>query len=199
MKEQAQGQRTIGRYFGRKAIIAGVIVAIGLLIMVTVMKISACQVLAGEAMAVRAEYILEYTQDSRDRIGYYFTEEYLTSEELSQARARYENYNLTRYTINPSVTWIWVWPWSNTATVRVYDKVTNLAGQRLDLGADDTDTSIPQWPLGEYTLKMRRIDGKWLIESVEVYRLDEEPSASPSPSTSPEQSPAESPQAEDAS
>ena len=184
MKQQPQ-QRSLLNYFGRRAIIVCIVLLIGLLAMITVMKISSCMVLAGEAMEVRAEYILTYSQNSRGRMESYFSDEYIASEELAAERARYEDYDIARYSENPKVTWIWVWPWSNTATVRVHDEVKNIAGQQLET-ADTKTKGIPQWQTGSYTLKMKKIEGTWLITEVKAGKLDPTPTPSPSASPSPQ-------------
>ena len=79
-------QKSLLSYFGRRTLIVCIVILIGLIAMTMSMKISNCSVLVGDAMSARADYILTGTQESKDALSRFFTQEYLASGAIEEER-----------------------------------------------------------------------------------------------------------------
>ena len=174
-----------------------IVILIGLIAMTMSMKISNCSVLVGDAMSARADYILTGTQESKDALSRFFTQEYLASGAIEEERHRYDSYNISNYIDLPSTGWIWVWPWSSSASVRVYDKVTSIMGVAITDGEtnENGDTTAvaptpPRWQTGTYSVRVKRVHGQWLVDSIKLIKLDEQEAApTPTPAAEPTAAP----------
>ena len=190
-------QKSLLSYFGRRTLIVCIVILIGLIAMTMSMKISNCSVLVGDAMSARADYILTGTQESKDALSRFFTQEYLASGAIEEERNRYDSYNISNYIDLPSTGWIWVWPWSSSASVRVYDKVTSIMGVAITDGEtnENGDTTAvaptpPRWQTGTYSVRVKRVHGQWLVDSIKLIKLDEQEAApTPTPAAEPTATP----------
>ncbi|MDL2224900.1 hypothetical protein LJC20_01655 [Eubacteriales bacterium OttesenSCG-928-M02] len=188
MSEQNQ-PRSMLTYFGKRFVIFCLMLALGIVAMIMAMKITNCTVLVGDAMAARAEYVLSDSQESRENLARFFTQSFIGGEFLEQEKNKYQYYNINNYGQTTKVTWVWVWPWSNRATLRVENRVKNIAGELISEGGLEGEEALPEglskrppaWENGIYSVKVRNENGRWLVESVTPIKIEATPTPTPTP------------------
>jgi hypothetical protein len=187
-------QHSLSRYFRRRTIVALAVLLLCALVFVYAMQITTVTVLADEAMRARAQYAIG-PDTSIQNDGYlarFFADDYLHSGELQALKAAYDGITISSYIQLASSSWVWTWPWGGSAYVKVHDKVSNIMGDVVDSAREDQ--TIPAWPSGLYALTLKRRQGIWRVDSVELIALDAAPTPTPAaPEPTPEPTPTMAP------
>jgi len=171
--------QTLRKFFKQRAIIALIVIVICAMVFVYAMQITSVLVFSDEAMRARAQYAIgtDTTMMSDSYLERFFSDEYLNSGELQKLRATYEGITVTSYMQLASNQWVWTWPWGGTAYVKVHDKVSGIVGDVTD---DERGLNeIPAWPSGVYAMTLKKRNGVWHVEHMELISVDAQPTPEP--------------------
>lgn len=156
-------------YLMRTLLIIMAIIIMALAAFLTAMHVSNMYILATEGMQKRAESVLK--DGSVLELTEYFTQGFIDGDEPLHAGA-YSDFTISDYNYRLSIEGITVFPWSDSAKMRVVERITNLSGALNDTAEDQTAT-LPEWPVRRYNIIFSRIDTRWYISELEL--LEENP------------------------
>lgn len=146
----------------------------------TSMHIGNVYIIATEGMALRANCILQ--AGNKLKLTEYFTQSFIEQDEKLSADT-YQNYTVSNYDYRLEIEGISVSAWSNTATLRVVERVVSLSGSinSVPEGKSKEDYPPPEWAAGRYELKLTQEDGRWYISGFKLIEANpsEKPHATP--------------------
>lgn len=181
MNRVQQTQQTAKSYFRHKAMIALVVILLCLLSFLIATQVTSVVVTADEAMTARVKYCLdsETAEQGQEYLSRFFTDRFIQSGQLDELRARFENVAVNSYNAVTDIQWVWTWPWGFSASVKVVETVDRIAGEVTT--SDGSVGTIPTWPSGTYSLKLKKQGGAWLIDDMQLVSAQ----ATPTPSATP--------------
>jgi len=141
-------------------------------------------VILEEGMSMRAESVL--TDNEVSSLEHFFTQHFLSTDELLQNN-KYGEYIITDYDYKIKIKKVWAWPWSTRANATIQEIVSDISGDmritedELDeLDAEDEldenenanngESSVPEWENGEKLVRLKKVNGRWLIDEVILER-----------------------------
>lgn len=155
----------------------------------TAMRAANLYILATEGLQLRAECILQ--DGAQIELREYFTQAFLEKDPALTSMA-YQNYTITDFDYRVEVEGVSVWPWSQTATVRVIERMASMTGtlnedQKPEGAAEDAEYALPEWEPGHYLLRFRLRDDRWYIYQMQLLQTvaTEEPKRTPDMNMSP--------------
>lgn len=173
----ARNQYTVARrsiwYVLRSLLVLVLLVVLCLAVFIGAMHMSNIYVLVTEGLEKRAACILE--NGSPNELSEYFTEDFIAQDQALYA-GTYEGYTVTNFIYKLAPESIFVLPWDTVASMRVSESLLSLSGSANEGTAD---TALPPWTPCRYTVKLRRIDGRWFISNLLL--LEENPEQAPRP------------------
>ncbi len=134
----------------------------------TAMTLSNMYVLATEGMALRAECVL--TDGSALELSEYFTEGFINSDAALNSSS-YDGFTVTDYNYSLSVTGFFALPWSNSARLRVVEKVTNVSATANE---GNEGATVPGWTSSRMDIQFTRVDQRWYISGLDIIQLNPE-------------------------
>lgn len=179
-----QTQQTAKSYFRHKAMIALVVILLCLLSFLVATQVTSVVVTADEAMTARVKYCLDSdtAAQGQEYLSRFFTDKFIQSGKLDELRARYQDVSVNSYNAVSDIQWVWTWPWGFSASVKVEETVNKIAGE-VTASEDGTGT-IPVWPSGTYSLKLKKRGGAWLIDDMQLVSAQATPTPSATPAVS---------------
>ncbi|NCB31808.1 MAG: hypothetical protein EOM66_10430 [Clostridia bacterium] len=154
-------------------IIVALIVA-ALYVFIGAMHVSNIYILVSEGMEKRAECILE--GGSVNELTEYFTQDFV-SKDAALYNDRYVNYTVTNFIYKLDVNSLLVLPWDTSASMKVTERLLSLSGTPNE-GLPE-DAKLPAWTPARYSVKLRRMNGRWYIS--DMILLQENPAEAPKP------------------
>ena len=186
-------------YFMRTVLVILAIGSLCILSFLSAARVSNAYILVNEGMIARAECILKNAQDSD--LASFFTPGCirLDASQRENGAAPYAGISITSYEYDLKITSMHVLPWHANTYVDVVEQIRGIKGSvPADAGVG---MSIPEWTPCKYRLHLDRVDGRWLIESVELLELNPkldtpatpDPNADPLPIVTPSPVPSAAP------
>ncbi len=162
--------RKAGFYIITRLSMIAIIVAVAIAAFFSSMKTSNVYFLLNDALKARLDIIL--LQANVDDKSNFFSYDYLQDAEYEVLRADYGIYKITNYGHKFKYSHLFVWPWQRTKTVTVREAVFSINGEidtsqisKADAMAHDI-YNVPQWKDSVYRVRLKMIDGVWVIDSV---------------------------------
>ena len=155
-------------------VVVGVVV-LALYVFIGAMHVSNIYVLVTEGMELRAEYIL--TGENFNELTEYFTEDFLANDQALYDET-YGDYTVTNFIYKLDPTGIFVLPWDVVASMEVTESMLSLSGTANEGAASST---LPPWEAKRYSVKLRRIDGRWYISNLILVEANPETTPGPTP------------------
>lgn len=185
-------------YFMRAILTVLVIGALCILSFIAGSRLSNAYILVNEGMTMRAENMLKNVPDNE--LAVYFTEACIQSDaaEREACAAPYAGVAVSSYEYRLKIKDLHLLPWHISTYVDVVEQIRSVKGT---VPAESGAASIPEWTPRKYRLHLGKIDGRWLIESVELLELNPkldvpatpDPNAEPLPIVTPSPVPTATP------
>ena len=148
-----------------------------------------------EGMLTRAEVVMQ--DEDRAELTKYFADSFIDKDELLSQNAysgyviRGFNHDIEFESVNTSML-------SSKGTAVIYERVTSIDGEKPDSAEDedeeDKKSAPPAWQNAKYKASLRKTNGIWKIELLEVEEIlptpTPQPTATPTPSDDPTPTPA---------
>lgn len=199
-KESSAGVKVARGVLYVFACVMAVVVVVALVITAyyTAENTANVSMIAKDAFAKRAEMVLLPSGDADEAeadqaiLQRLFTDYAIATDEMLNG-GHYEHFNVSNYYENADVEFSIIWPWKNEATVRVTEKVLDIAGRPKAAAEGETaavSETPPDWSNGVYEVYFVKdpdsgswkINGMKLVEPIVIPR--ETASAPPSASVS---------------
>jgi hypothetical protein len=139
--------------------------------------------LAKDGMQVRAEVVIKGSDPTT--LSKVFSKGFLESDTLLSS-SEYRQYQVTDFDYSADSNFVLVFPWQNSVTLRITEKIKNIAGHPNPGAAENTPETPPAWKNAVYDVSIARYEDSWRIVSMEL--VEELPAPTPSPSPSDEAS-----------
>ena len=185
-------------YFMRAILTVLVIGALCILSFMAGSRLSNAYILVNEGMTIRAENMLKNAPDNE--LAVYFTEGCIQSDaaEREACAAPYAGITVSSYEYRLKIKDMHLLPWHINTYVDVVEQIKSVKGT---VPAESGSVSIPEWTPRKYRLHLGKVDGRWLIESVELLELNPkldvpatpDPNADPLPIVTPSPVPTATP------
>lgn len=180
MDNPAAKGHSIWQFLLKHVVVIIVVVLLCLLAFHTARRVTNCTVMATEAMSARLNYAMGLRKIDDKALKRFFTEDMIKKGELTKLADKYRDFKISGYNDSTSVKWIWSWPGSDTAHVRVTEKVKTIEGEPT-ANSDNEDAEIPEWGNAVYLVTLERIDNKWLVDNIELEEVLPEETETPEP------------------
>ena len=172
-------------YFMRAILVVLVIGALCILAFLSASRLSNAYILVNEGMTMRAECILKNA--SENDLAVYFTPLCIQSDapQRETGAAPYAGTTIASYEYSLKIVNMHIMPWHANTYVDVVEQIHGIKGSvSVESGSA---AAIPEWTPCKYRLYLDRMDGRWLIESIELLELNPklDPPASPDPDADP--------------
>lgn len=178
----ARNQYTVARksiwYVLRTLLIIVTLVVAALYVFVGAMHVSNIYILVSEGMEKRAACILE--GGSVNELTEYFTEEFV-AKDAALYDGEYSGYTISNFIYKLDVNRLMVLPWDKTASVRVTERMLSLSGKPKPDEELPEDAAPPAWTPVRYSVKLRRVEGRWYIADIILLETNPEAEAKPTP------------------
>ena len=175
-------------YFFTRLIIWGAAAGLVVLAFFMAMDYMDVSVLTKDGMQVRAEVIIKGSDPTT--LTKVFSKGFLENDEMLKSTA-FQQYQVSDFDYSAESDIALILPWSNTVTLRITEKVTNISAQ----AAPGTDIALsenpPAWRNAVYDVQVVRYEDSWRIVSMKLVRELPAPTptptlpVSPAPSVSP--------------
>lgn len=187
-------------YFMRTILTLLAIGALCILSFISASRLSNAYILVNEGMNMRAECILKNTPESD--LTAYFSIGCIENDadERKNNAAPYAAMTVSSYEYRLKIKSLHIMPWQVSTYVDVVEQVRGIRGTFS--AESGSGTSVPDWTPRKYRLHLGKVEGRWLIESVELLEVnpkldvpatpnpDMEPLPMVTPSPVPEDTPA---------
>lgn len=152
----------------------------------TAMDIGANYIVVKEALYRRASVVL--LKEDAASLSKYFTNNSLSRDTVFTDNS-YEEYFIRSFDHNVTIHSIWGLAWTNTVTLTVSEKIGAINGELPNDKktpaqiAQNKRIAPPPWQNGKYRIVMKRSDGGWEIDELQLIELlpEKKPEISPSP------------------
>lgn len=172
-------------YFMRAILTLLVIGALCILSFISASRASNAYILVNEGMNMRAECILK--NGPENDLTAYFSLHCIQSdaEERTNNAAPYAGMVISSYEYNLKFDDLHILPWQIGTYVDVVEQIRGIKGSFS--AESGSVTAIPDWTPRKYRLHLRKAEGRWLIETVELLELNPklDPAATPDPDADP--------------
>ena len=186
-------------YFMRAILTILVIGALCILSFIFGARISNAYILVNEGMTLRAEAMLKNTPDNELTV--YFSSDCVQTDaaERDACAAPYSGVTVSSYEYGLKIKDLHLMPWHINTYVDVVEDIRSI---RWTASAESgSGSSVPDWTPRRYRLHLGKIDGRWMIESVELLELNPkldvpatpDPNADPLPIVTPSPVPTATP------
>ena len=185
-------------YFMRAILTLLAIGALCILSFISASRASNAYILVNEGMNMRAECILKNNPESD--LTAYFSLHCIQSdaEERMNNAAPYAGMAVSSYEYSLKIKDMHILPWQLSTYVDVVEQIRGIKGT---FTAESGSSSVPDWTPRKYRLYLRKAEGRWLIESVELTELNPkldvpatpDPNADPLPIVTPSPAPTDTP------
>ena len=185
-------------YFMRAILVLLAIGALCILSFISASRLSNAYILVNEGMNMRAECILKNSPESD--LTAYFSLHCIQNdaEERMNNAAPYEGMSVSSYEYSLKIRDLHIFPWQIGTYVDVVEQIRGIKGS---FAAESGAASVPDWTPRMYRLYLRKAEGRWLIETVELLELNPkldvaatpDPNADPLPIVTPSPVPPDTP------
>lgn len=185
-------------YFMRAILVLLAIGALCILSFISASRLSNAYILVNEGMNMRAECILKNSPESD--LTAYFSLHCIQNdaEERMNNAAPYEGMSVSSYEYSLKIRDLHIFPWQIGTYVDVVEQIRGIKGS---FAAESGTASVPDWTPRMYRLYLRKAEGRWLIETVELLELNPkldvaatpDPNADPLPIVTPSPVPPDTP------
>lgn len=166
-------------YLLSRLLIWGAAAALVVLAFFMAMDYMNVSVLAKDGMQVRAEVIIKGSDPTT--LSKVFSKGFLESDAMLKSND-YRQYQVTDFDYSAENDFTLLFPWQNSVTLRITEKVTNIAGQPSPGAAETIPQTPPQWKNAVYDVALARYEDSWRIVSMKLIKGLPAPTPSPSPS-----------------
>lgn len=174
----ARNQYTVARksiwYVLRTLLVIVALVVAALYVFIGAMHVSNIYILVSEGMEKRAACILEGS--SVNELTEYFTEDFVAKDTALYDGA-YSDYTITNFIYKLDVESLFVLPWDTAASMKVTERLLSLSGTPNQ--GMSADAAVPAWDSARYSVRLRRINGRWYIN--DIILLAPNPAQTPKP------------------
>ena len=157
----------------RTVLIVSVLLGLGYAVFTEAMYISNMYVIVTEGMELRADTVLN--NGSASDLVQYFTEDFLNNDMVLYVRP-YSDYMIDNYDYRYSIRSFSVLPWASSGSVGYEERIPTINGSPA---SDGVPSSVPDWLPRRYNVHLVKVDGRWLIDRLDV--LEEEAEQEPLP------------------
>ncbi len=185
-------------YFMRAILIVLVIGALCILSFISAARLSNAYILVNEGMNLRAECMLKNSPEND--LTSYFSLGCIQSDadERNNNAAPYATMTVSSYEYRLKIRDLHILPWQINTYVDVVEQIRGIKGT---FAAESGSDSVPDWTPRKYRLHLGKVEGRWLIESVELLELNPkldvpatpDPNADPLPMVTPSPVPVDTP------
>ena len=181
MDKSSRGANSLGVvrrsiwYVLRAVLIVSILLGVAFAVFTEGMYISNMFIIVTEGMEARADAVLK--NGSSSDLSQYFTEEFLNKDELLNSGV-YGNYSVDSYDYRYTIKAISVMPWSKTGTVTYIERIPTIVGTPI---SEDVTQPLPRWTAMRYKIRLRKVEGSWLISELMVLEVDPAEEALPTP------------------
>lgn len=186
-------------YFMRTILTLLAIGALCILSFISASRLSNAYILVNEGMNMRAECILK--NNSENDLTAYFSHHCIQSdaEERTNNAALYAGMVISSYEYSLKIRDLHILPWQISTYVDVVEQIRGIKGSFS--AESGSSGAVPEWTPRKYRLFLRKAEGRWLIDSVELLELNPkldvaatpDPSADPLPMITPSPAPTDTP------
>ena len=186
-------------YFMRTILTLLAIGALCILSFISASRLSNAYIIVNEGMNMRAECILK--NSSENDLTAYFSHHCIQSdaEERTNNAALYAGMVISSYEYSLKIRDLHILPWQISTYVDVVEQIRGIKGSFS--AESGSSGSVPEWTPRKYRLFLRKAEGRWLIDSVELLELNPkldvvatpDPNADPLPMVTPSPAPTDTP------
>lgn len=117
-----------------------------------------------DGMARRAQVVM--LDEPVSTLDNYFFSSWIARDELLNAAQNntdpYSSSSITGFDHRISLEWVWCWPWENTARATVVERIPAIDGK------SSSESGVPAWPAGRYSIFLSRDNGNWKIRTISL-------------------------------
>ncbi len=177
-KEKANPLGTIRRsiwFVLRAVLIASLLLGLAYAVFTEAMYISNMYIIVTEGMELRAETILK--NGGKSELGQHFTEGFIEMDALLNAYP-YGSYQVDNFDYRYEIKGVSVLPWASSGSITYEERIPTITGSPV---SEDVTEPMPAWESMVYRVNLKRIEGRWLIDSLTVIERDPEDEVLPTP------------------
>ncbi len=159
----------------RAVLFASILLGLAFAVFTEAMYVSNMYIVTTEGMELRADVILK--NGTRTELSQYFTEEFISSDELLSS-ARYVDFAVDSYDYRYQLKGFRVMPWSSSGSVGYIERIPTIVASPI---SDEVHGSAPAWMAMHYRVNLKKVEGRWLIDSLSVVEENPPEQARPTP------------------
>ena len=159
----------------RAVLLVSLLLGLAFAVFTEAMYVMNMYIVTTEGMGLRAETVLK--NDSKTELLQYFTEEFIASDELLSSGA-YLNFNVESYDYRYTLKGFSVLPWSSVGTIGYIERIPSINATPI---SDEVQGHAPAWTPMHYKVNLKKVEGRWLIDSLTVVEENPPEEARPTP------------------
>lgn len=159
----------------RAVLLVSLLLGLAYAVFTEAMYISNMYIIVTEGMELRAETILK--NGGKADLDQHFTEDFLNNDALLNDYP-YGNYLVDNFDYRYEIKGVSVLPWASSGSITYEERVPVISGSPV---SDDVTEPMPAWESMIYTVNLKRIEGRWLIDSLTVVERNPEDEVLPTP------------------
>lgn len=177
-KEKSNPLGTIRRtiwFVLRAVLLVSLLLGLAYAVFTEAMYISNMYIIVTEGMELRAEIILK--NGGKAELAQHFTESFIDLDPLLN-EFPYGNYLVDNFDYRYEIKGVSVLPWASSGSITYEERIPSISGVPV---SDDVTEPMPAWEPMLYRVNLKRIDGRWLIDSLTVLERNPEDEVLPTP------------------
>ncbi|MBR3382979.1 MAG: hypothetical protein IKG85_08110 [Clostridia bacterium] len=159
----------------RAVLIVSVVLGLAYAVFTEAMYVSNMYVVTTEGMKLRADTVLK--NGSKTELRQYFTDDFIASDALL-ADGAYLDYAVDSYDYRYSIKGFSVFPWATTGSFRYVERIPTITATPV---SDEVSGPVTPWVPMYYKVNLKKVDGRWLIDSLVVLEENTPEEARPTP------------------
>ena len=159
----------------RAVLMISVLLGLAYAVFTEAMYVMNMYIVTTEGMELRADTVLK--NGSRTELTQYFTEDFIAHDELLASGA-YLDYAVESYDYRYTLKGFSVFPWSSVGSIGYIERIPTLNAAPI---SDEVQGHAPAWVSMNYKVNLKKVEGRWLIDSLMVVEEDPPEEARPTP------------------
>lgn len=155
----------------RAVIIISLLLAAAYAVFTEAMYVSNMYVIVTEGMGLRAETVLK--NGASADLEQHFTLNFLANDPLLNDRP-YSDFIVDNYDYRYEIKGFSVFPWSSSGYITYEERIPTITGSPA---SEEITRSMPAWTSTIARVHLIKVDGRWMIDSIDI--LEENPEAEP--------------------
>ena len=159
----------------RAVLILSLLVGLAYAVFTEAMYISNMYIIVTEGMELRADTILK--NGGASELSQHFTEDFIAQDPLLNGRP-YQSYLIENYDYRYEIKGVSVLPWASSGSITYEERIPSISGSPV---SEDVTEPMPAWTPMIYRVNLKKIEGRWLIDSLTVIERDPAEEVMPTP------------------